>query len=201
MKTIQSLSLISGSPLLLSMLLAPPSLAQNYPSGTWLDETNNWNSPGASIPMAPAQEGNNLANCQHTVRSVALPEDKLVEEAGWTLTNAAQIYGATTLVTGMANTGGMCRPFDYQVFVFTNGKFSGTLSPLPMDSRSDGSLFKLDLYREGLIDASFNRYGPNDAQCCASRESRLFYEVDTQTNPPVLVPRLPGNTITRPFPE
>lgn len=201
MKTIQFLSRIPGSVLLLSILLAFPSLAQTRPSGTWLDETKNWNSPGAPIPQAPAQAGNNLDNCQHTLRAAALPEDQLVEAAGWTLTGAAQIYGATTLVTGMANAGGMCRPFDYQVFVFTNGEFSGTLSPLPMDSRTDGSLFKLDLYREGMIDVSFNRYEPKDAQCCASRESRLFYEVNTETNPPVLVPQLPGSTMTRPLPE
>jgi len=201
MKTIQSISRIPGSLLLLSILLPFPSLAQTNPSGTWLDETKNWNAPGAAIPKAPAQASNNLDNCQHTVRAAALPEDQLVEAAGWTLTGAAQIYGATTLVTGMADAGGMCRPFDYQVFVFTNGDFSGTLSPLPMDSRTDGSLFQFDLYREGMIDASFNRYGPNDAQCCASRESRLFYEVDTETNPPVLVPQLPGSIMTRPLPE
>jgi hypothetical protein len=50
-------------------------------------------------------------------------------------------------------------------------------------------------------DASFNRYQPGDAQCCASRESRLFYEVDTSTNPPVLVPQLPASSVDRPMPE
>jgi hypothetical protein len=84
---------------------------------------------------------------------------------------------------------------DFQVFVFTNGKFSGTLSPIPMDSRTDGSLFKLELYREGMIDASFNRYVPGDAQCCASGESRVFYKVDTQSKPPSLVPQLPAATV------
>jgi hypothetical protein len=138
---------------------------------------------------------NSLAKC------VTPAEDKLVEAAGWTLTNAAQIYGATTLVTGMADADGMCRPAAYQVFVFTNGGFSGTLSPIPMDARTDGSLFELDLYREGMIDASFNRYQTGDAQCCASRESRLFYEIDTSTNPPVLVPQLPASTVDRPMPE
>lgn len=182
------------------MLQASPATAESNPSGTWLDGDLNWNQVGASLPQAPAQEGDNLATCQHTVRPAVLPEDKLVEAAGWTLTDAAQIYGATTLVTGMADADGMCRPFEYQVFVFTNGKFSGTLSPIPMNSRTDGSLFKLNLYREGSIDASFNRYGPGDPQCCASRESRLFYKVDTKTNPPLLVPQLPADTYRRPNP-
>jgi hypothetical protein len=142
------------------------------------------------------QEGNNLANCTHTIRPAALPEDELVEKAGWTLTNAAQIYGATTIVTGMTDADGMCRPFDYQVFVFTKEKFSGTLSPIPMDSRTDGSLLNLNLYREGLIDASFKRYAPDDPLCCASKKSRIFYEVKMQNGQPVLVPKLPADTFT-----
>ncbi len=193
--------LVSGSLGLASLLLAPAGLAQVEPSGAWLDETVNWNQVGASIPRAPVFEATNLENCQHTVRPAVLPEDEQVESAGWTLTDAAQIYGNTTLVTGMANADGMCRPLAYQVFVFTNGQFSGTLSPMPMNSREDGSLFDLDLYREGYIDASFNRYQPEDALCCASGESRLFYEVDAASSPPVLVPQLPGSTVERPRPE
>jgi hypothetical protein len=181
--------------LLLFQLLASSASAESDPSGNWLDNNLNWNRAGAPLPLAPKQEGNNLANCQHTVRPAALPEDKLVEAVGWTLTDAAQIYGATTIVTGMADADGMCRPMDFQVFVFTNGKFSGTLSPIPMDSRTDGSLFKLELYREGMIDASFNRYAPSDAQCCASGKSRVFYRVDTQSQPPLLVPQLPADTV------
>jgi hypothetical protein len=187
--------------LLSSILLASSVRADSQPSGTWLDENRNWNQAGTPIPRAPVQEGDNLANCQHTVRPAVLPEDKLVEAAGWTLTDAAHIYGATTIVTGMADADGMCRPFEYQVFVFTNGQFSGTISPIPMNSRTDGSLFQLNLYREGMIDASFNRYRSGDAQCCASAESRVFYQVDTKTNPPLLIPQLPASTINRSTPE
>ena len=172
-----------------------PAAAQAFPDGTWLDTETNWNQPGAAIPVAPPQDGTNLENCDHTVRPAVLPEDEQVEAAGWTLTGAAQIYGDTTMVTGMANADGMCRPLAYQIFVFTDGEFSGTLSPVPMDSRTDGSSYGLNLYREGFIGASFNRYKPDDALCCASGESRLFYEVDTSTTPPVLVPQLPADTI------
>lgn len=192
------LPLIPGVLAMTTMVLGSTALAQRAPSGTWLDQKINWNQPNAPIPKAPAQEGNNFANCQHTVRPAVLPEDKQVQAAGWTLTDAAQIYGATTLVTGMANADGMCRPMDFQVFVFTKGKFSGTLSPIPMSSRTDGSLFRLDLYREGMIDASFNRYVASDPQCCASKESRVFYKVDSPSQSPVLVPQLPADTTTRP---
>jgi hypothetical protein len=193
---------LSSITLLLYLFLGVSSVkAESEPSGKWLDADRNWNEAGTLLPQAPTQEGNNLANCQHTVRPAVLPEDKLVEEAGWTLTDAAQIYGATTIVTGMADADGMCRPLDYQVFVFSNGKFVGTLSPIPMDSRTDGSLIDFHLYRDGYIDASFNRYAPEDAMCCASQKSRTFYEVNNKTNPPLLVPKLPADTYNRSIPK
>lgn len=187
--------LISSSFALVSMLLAPAAFTQTEPSGDWLDGNTNWNQPGASIPVAtPSEDGNNLPNCLDSKRQATLPEDKLVEAAGWTLTGAAQIYDKTTIITGMTNADGMCRPLDYQVFVFTDGQFTGTLSPIAMDSRTDGSLVNADLYREGYINASFNRYTPEDPLCCASRSSLLFYKVEVQNGQPVLVPQFPAST-------
>lgn len=178
-----------------SMFLAPIAVAQAEPSGDWLDQTTNWNTARASIPQAPsAEDGNNLANCAIGKRTATLPEDALVEAAGWTLTGSAQIHGTTTVITGMANADGMCRPLEYQVFVFTNGEFSGTLSPVPMNSRTDGSLSEYHLYREGYIDATFSRYTPQDALCCPSQQSRIFYEIEMQNDRPVLVPSLPADT-------
>lgn len=197
MKAMKSLTLIPGSLVLVSMLLLPQAQAQDSQDGTWLDGDTNWNTVGAPLPQAPAQDGSNLENCEQTFRSAALYEDALVEGAGWTLTGPAQIYGDTTVITGMANADGMCRPFQYQVFVFTDGVFSGTLSPIVMDSRTDGSLFDFNLYGEGKLSASFNRYAPDDALCCASGESGLFYEVDTTQAVPVLVPQLPASTTER----
>lgn len=187
--------LFSGSLLLASTLFFSGAMAQTEPSGSWLDGNTNWNQAGASIPQAPEPEGgSNLSNCEQSIRQATLPEDDLVKAAGWMLTGAAQTYNGTTVVTGMADADGMCRPLSYQVFVFTDGKFSGTLSPTPMDSRTDGSVFNVNLYREGYIGASFNRYAPEDPLCCASRESRIFYQVQTQGNSTVLVPQFPADT-------
>lgn len=182
---------------LASLLLVTLAAAAPSQDGTWLDQEADWNTSGATIPQAPEQQSSNLSNCEPTFRPATLPEDAHVEAAGWTLTGPAQIYGDTTIITGMANADGMCRPFQYQVFVFTDGEFSGTLSPLVMDSRTDGSLVDVTLYGEGALDATFNRYQPEDALCCASRESRLFYEVDTAGASPVLVPQLPADTYDR----
>lgn len=201
MSRTQSLALTPGLLVLASLLLAPIAVAAPSQDGTWLDQETNWNTPGAEIPQAPEQNGSNLPDCEQTFRSPSLPEDELVAAAGWTLTGPARIYDDTTVIMGMANADGMCRPFQYQVFVFTDGEFSGTLSPIVMDSRTDGSLVDYNLYREGAIDATFNRYQPDDALCCASRESRIVYEVESTDEGSVLMPQLPASTYDRDLPE
>jgi hypothetical protein len=170
------------------------------PSGSWLDENMpNWNQPGAAIPAAPQLEGgSNLEYCTQSFRQATLPEDALVEAAGWTLTGAAQVFNNTTVITGMANADGMCRPLRYQVFVFNKGAFVGTLSPILMDSRTDGSVFSVDLYGADELSAQFNRYEPSDPLCCASRESRVFYEIQTEGDTVILVPNLPAATFSSP---
>jgi hypothetical protein len=180
--------------------LASGTIAQTSQDGTWLDDDTNWNVPGAAIPTAPELEYSNLSECEQTFRSPRLYEDALVEAAGWTLTGPAYIFGDTTLVMGMANADGMCRPFSYQAFVFVDGDFAGTLSPILMDARTDGSLYDVRLYNDGSIDAFFNRYAPDDALCCASAESRIFYNIEETEDGPVLVPQLPADTTDRPQP-
>jgi LppP/LprE lipoprotein len=189
-----------SSALLTAMMMpfaavAQTEMAQTDPSDSWLDGNTNWNEAGAAIPEAPRSEGgNNLPNCEQTIRQATLPEDELVTAAGWSLTGSAQTYNGTTVITGMANADGMCRPLSYQVFVFTNGVFAGTLSPILMDSRTDGSAVNVNLYRDGYLSASFNRYAPEDALCCPSRESLMFYEVTPQGDTPVLMPQFPAST-------
>jgi hypothetical protein len=188
-------------------LLAAPGIAlanmhggamhHNDPSGTWLDEETNWNKVGSVMPQAPTYaDGNNLANCDQSFRQATLPEDAMVEAAGWTLSGPAQVFNGTTVITAMANADGMCRPLDYQVFVFRDGEFAGTLSPRVMDSRTDGSLYSVDLYGADNLRASFNRYTPEDPLCCASGESWLFYTIDTEGDGPVVMPQLPADTMT-----
>ena len=198
MKITKLLAALPGGFLL---LYASTTIAQSPQDGSWLDTDANWNTPGAAIPVAPDLEYSNLSECEQVFRSPRLYEDALVEAAGWTLSGPAYIFGDTTVVTGMANADGMCRPFSYQIFVFVDGDFAGTLSPVLMDSRTDGSLFNVYLYREDSLNAAFNRYSPDDPLCCASAESSLFYSIEATTDGPVLVPQLPADTIDRSLPE
>ncbi|MEM9120669.1 MAG: LppP/LprE family lipoprotein [Cyanobacteria bacterium P01_F01_bin.56] len=192
-----SLAVLPGTLVLASLMLAPTTFAQSPQDGSWLDTATNWNTPGADMPIAPNLEFSNLSECERSFRPPRLYEDALVEAAGWTLSGPAYIFGDVTVITGMANADGMCRPFSYQVFVFADGDFAGTLSPVLMDSRTDGSLFNVFLYSNDLLNASFNRYGPEDALCCASAESNLFYEIEETTEGAVLVPQLPAATVDR----
>jgi hypothetical protein len=65
-----------------------------------------------------------------------------------------------------------------------------------MDSRTDGSLYTVDLYNEDNLRASFNRYTPDDPLCCASGQSYLFYSIEAEEGGPVVVPQLPADTTT-----
>jgi len=187
---------------LMSGLGLPGAIAQTSsptPPSSWLDETTLWNELGMAIPAAPQfPDGNNLEFCEQTFRQSTLPEDALVQAAGWTLTGAAQVFNDTTIITGMANADGMCRPLSYQVFVFSKGAFAGTISPILMDSRTDGSVFSVDLYQANELSARFNRYAPEDALCCPSGESRVFYKIQTDGDTAVLVPQLPAATFSSP---
>ena len=67
-------------------------------------------------------------------------------DAGWSLFNAENATGAPfEILSGQANADGMCRPTDYQLFVFESGVFAGTLSPDLMDSRTDGALVETQI--------------------------------------------------------
>jgi hypothetical protein len=76
----------------------------------WQKETSNWNQAGAPIPQALGQKTSSIPACQHVTRPPTLPDDDQVTATGWPLTNAAQFYRATQIVTGMANAAAMYRP-------------------------------------------------------------------------------------------
>lgn len=156
---------------------------------SWLDmsQPTTWNQAGADIPR-PEDKGENLESCRATARKPVTPEDKALVNAGWTLFGAVQVYGDTQVISAMSDADGMCRPWGYQEFVFVDGKFAGTLSPEPMNSRTDGSARNLDLWGENKITAEFNRYSEQDALCCPSGTSYVTYEIKPVRGMMVVVP-------------
>jgi hypothetical protein len=87
---------------------------------------------------------------------------------------------------GLLGFDGMCRAYEYQLFVFVDGKFAGTLSPTLMYPRLDGSSGKVSVNAKQELVVEFSRYGPHDPLCCASFVSTAEYEILLENGRPVV---------------
>ncbi len=156
--------------------------------GSWIDAIPGaWNAPGAAIPPAPSGSAEQLAACADQRRAASSPADRALEAAGWKLFGPVVSHGSTSVVRAASNADGMCRPLGYQYFLFAGDDFAGTLSPAPMDSRTDGALSELSWLDAASATATFSRYAEADALCCPSRESVVVYAVEQRDGRPVLV--------------
>ena len=161
---------------------ALPAVAmQSAGPALWLDEAAPaWNAPGAAVPQAPEIDLSDdpmEARCEAQVREPETAEDRQLADAGWRLFGGYQAGWGLTLVDGFVAFDGMCRPTPYQVFVFEDGAFAGTLAPEPMLPRSDGALIDAHLFA-GEISAEFDRYAPEDPLCCPSGSAFVRYAVE-----------------------
>jgi LppP/LprE lipoprotein len=159
----------------------------------WFDAPlTGWNRAGAPVPLAPAPQGNppGLGRCGESVRAPTTEEDRAVAAAGWTLFGPEPAREAIVVVQGMTSVDGMCRPLGFQAFVFANGRFAGTLSPVPMNSRTDGAQTRVELTSPPGIAADFARYAEGDPLCCPSRVSHVTYRLEggADGGQPVVVP-------------
>jgi heat shock protein HslJ len=71
----------------------------------------------------------------------------------------------------------MCRPNQYQDFVFVRGVFAGTLSPQLMDSRTDGALSQVSLQSATRLTVVYARYASADPLCCPSRTTSVIFDI------------------------
>ena len=163
-----------------------------YADGAWLDEPlASWNTPGTGIPAVPSRTGTQPDDprCARLHRLPETAEDAAVSAAGWTLFAAYQAGWGLKLVYGLVDHDGMCRPLGYQEFVFVDGVFAGTISPAPMDSRTDGAEGRTTISAGGdAISAQFARYADTDPSCCPSRMTSVEYRVNREGAAPVIVP-------------
>jgi hypothetical protein len=161
-------------------------------AGSWLEQEKpqNWNEAEATIPQAPRNDSyDNIESCRQQARNPSTPEDEALVKAGWILFGPIQVYGETSVRSAMSNADGMCRPMGYQEFIFVDGKFAGTLSPIPMYSRTDGSAVRTYLPQENRLTTVFNRYNQDDALCCPSRTSNVSYIIEYQKGMPIVIPQ------------
>lgn len=161
-------------------------------SGAWLDAPlTNWNSSLTAVPKAKIDKKTQLLDprCDDTHRSGHSSEDKQLTSAGWTLYGEQQQLDDVALVTALTTVDPMCRPIGYQAFVFVAGKLAGTVSPAPMNARSDGSAGQIHLTSVSTLTVGFARYKETDAMCCPSKRQIVTYNIDRSGARPLLIPR------------
>jgi hypothetical protein len=155
---------------------------------SWLDESKpvSWNKPGMPIPSAPHPQGDIDPRCRTTTRLAELDADKRLRNRGWNLVGPYQGGWRVLVIGGTASYDGMCRPLQYQEFVFVRGVFAGTLSPQVMDSRTDAALSRVYLQGDRQLTAEYARYAPTDPLCCPSKTTSVQFEI--AKNPPLVQP-------------
>lgn len=158
------------------------------PPPSWLDsQLVNWNRQGNDLPQLPRAvrtgESPLVSRCRDQVRQPAVAAEKAVVKLGWTLYGPAQIFAGARVFTAMAGVDGMCRPLGYQAFVYVEGRYAGTLSPVPMNSRTDGALTTIRLVSATRIVGEFARYRDADPLCCPWSLSMVTYSLKNDEVP------------------
>jgi hypothetical protein len=198
---ISTTSMLPSAIALVLAAAAPAAEAQTAAS-RWLDAkpVANWNKPGAAIPRGPKSGfADEIAECEkrgaeEVKKSPPTPETRQVTAAGWRVATVDKRMGDTVVVLAMNGLDGMCRPMDYQYFVFVNGRFAGTLAPRPMHSRTDGSGWLEEKPGARRFTAEFARFRKQDPLCCPHRTSTVSYEIRETGGAPLVVP---ANVVTK----
>ena len=177
-----------------ALLMSANALLAQTPGSSWLDQPfTNWNAPSRSVPRAkPANEtiAELTKRCESLVRRDTAGERALAD-AGWLpfhVFDRPIIQRDVEILGGMTSADGMCRPTDYNVFVFVGGSLAGTLSPVPMTSRVDGAAGAVRLAEDETIAAQFQRYTEKDPLCCPSGRVTVRYRIDRKDRAAVVVP-------------
>lgn len=155
---------------------------------SWLDAPHlePWNKSGMSIPSAPQGEKNPDPRCRALARSPESDEDRQLRDRGWDLIGLPTELGQIRVIGGAADYDGMCRPREFQHFVFVRGTFAGTLSPRTMDSRTDGALGRVQIESDHKLVVAYTRYNGTDPLCCPSRTTTVSFDIEK--DPPVVMP-------------
>ncbi len=169
-----------------------PDFAQaqsnNTPPQSWLDQPlQNWNRPNGNLPQLPSpQPPSNISQCVSQIRQPGLESEKALVAKGWKLFGPLQTYDSTQLFLATSGFDGMCRPLGFQAFVYVEGRYAGTLSPVLMDSRSDGVLYSPMLNNAREITVEYARYRDTDALCCPSGKSFVTFQIRADEVPDLI---------------
>lgn len=167
------------SVLIRTACLAAAIMASQAALADWLDQPTpaSWNRPGRVIPVAPKSAGPIDPRCKDLERPAELKADRRLQQRGWNLFGGYQGGWQVVVIRAGADYDGMCRPRNYQDFVFVRGVFAGTLSPRLMDSRTDGAISRVYLQNGTRLTAEYLRYTASDPLCCPSGTTGVEFEI------------------------
>jgi LppP/LprE lipoprotein len=161
---------------------------------SWLDRPlMNWNDPATPVPkgMSTGETIAELAKRCSLVVNRDTPGQRALADSGWLPYHHGDrqiVQRDVEIVGGMAEADGMCRPMEFNIFIFVGGQPAGTLSPLLMMSRVDGSIGAVRLGPDDTIAADFARYQDRDALCCPSSRVTVRYRIDRTKPQAIVVP-------------
>jgi PKD repeat protein len=166
--------------------VAPPASQ----SASWLDnpQPDNWNVPGMPVPVAPAADPSIDPRFTERNRRPETPADEQLVAAGWQLFAPYQSGWGVMEVPATSGYDGMGRPLGYQVFVFVDSVYAGSLSPTLMTSRFDGAFTQAMLTGNDSLWGAFQRYRPSDPACCPSGRTTVMYQVNRTSTAAVVAP-------------
>jgi hypothetical protein len=148
---------------------------------SWLDTKTDWSWSETELQRGQREDFNPMCDPFTRGPFPGTLNERFIYDNGWRLGSASEkkVTGGRSIevVYGFRSFDGMCRPEQFQAFVFVNDAPVGTLSPDLMNSRTDGSLEEVVLPDNGGIEARFARYKPNDPFCCPSAESKVTYSI------------------------
>jgi heat shock protein HslJ len=171
---------------------------QTGPKDSWLDRPLvSWNSQAGSLPQLPQpsmEQGESAATnrCRAQVRQPENVAERTLVGLGWMLYGPVRSHGQTRVIMVLSGFDGMCRPLGFQAFVHWEGRYAGTLSPVPMNSRTDGALTDTRFINTTGISADFARYNESDALCCPSKIGSVLYILKRDD-----IPTLTPTNVTR----
>ncbi|MCU0533690.1 MAG: META domain-containing protein [Hydrococcus sp. Prado102] len=180
--------------LFLALAFSLTTFSASAQSHSWLDSPLvNWNE-SSDFPRLPEPvEATNVQQCRESVREPESDAEGALTRRGWHLFGSVQSFGTTQLIMATSGFDGMCRPVSYQAFIYVEGRYAGTLSPILMDSRADGALINARLISTRNISAEFVRYSKSDPLCCPSQTSFVSYSVRPDEVPDLV----PTDVLTR----
>ena len=113
-----------------------------------------------------------------------------LSRAGWRPylhQDRALVHQGIEIIGGLTDMTQGCEPVSFNLFVFVDGRFAGTLAPAPMTTARDGVIGAVRIVDDTALTAEFARYTANDSECCPSSRVKVTYRID-RGQAPVVTP-------------